>query len=636
MNQNLTRRAERELWGHPVGLYILFMTEMWERFSYYGMRGILVLYLVSVTHGANPGLGWTHTHALALYGWYTMLVYVACIPGGIIADKLLGQKDTVLIGGILLTIGHSVLAIKAMWAFYLGLVLIVLGVGLLKANISTMVGGLYQKGDIRRDKGFSIFYMGINSGALMATLFVGWLGTTVGWHDGFGAAGIGMFIGLLIYTWGRRFLKKVGNRLTKEQQGKGASFGDLFKNLLKTRVPLIVTAVLVAFSLYWMIFQSISYGLLYIFISLVAGMMLMIFRDLDTKVMRDRYIVIIITFLMTIVFWGAYEQAGGLLTIYASEKTDRVIHWLNFTIPAPWFLTFNPIYIIIFAVPVAGFWARRKLKGHQASSLFKMAVGIIIMGLGFIFMAFASLQYQSAGASAMIWLILCYFFNTIGELSSSPVSLSFITKLSPVKYGSIMMGLYFAATGFGNKVAGMIGELSQGEPIRMEITASESELASYVKNLDKILEDGEGFSFGTVVYPQDGKFSAIDTTDGKSVLGLLSFDIAGREAEITHTLEEEGATKSNPYHAIFRFKRNPDVTESVTNGKINYIGEFVIDELQTQREFKTFIGIVAFTLVFGILIILFIKPINRLTHGLEDNEHELSEGELAEEQSVIE
>ncbi len=621
MERSLVDRSKRELWGHPVGLYFLFMTEMWERFSYYGMRGILVLYLVQVTNSVNPGLGWTHANALALYGWYTMLVYVACIPGGIIADKLLGQKDTVLIGGILLTLGHSILAVKAMWAFYTGLILIVLGVGLLKANISTMVGGLYKKGDIRRDKGFSIFYMGINSGSLMATLIVGWLGTTKGWHVGFGVAGVGMFVGLLVYIWGRRFLKTVGNRLTNKEQGEGATFADLFKNLLKTKLQLGITGLLVICSLYWMVAESVAYGLLYVFISLVVGMMLMMYKDLDTKVMKDRFIIIIITFLMTIVFWAAYEQAGGLLTIYASEKTNRMVNWLNFKVPAPWFLTFNPIFIILFAVPVAGFWAARKLKGHQASSIYKMAMGIIIMGLGFLFMVFASLQFQSAGYSAMFWLILCYFFNTIGELSSSPVSLSFITKLSPVKYGSIMMGLYFAATGFGNKVAGLVGELSQGEPTQIELKASKPELSPYVKNLDSLLLQKQNFVINTALYPQDGQFEAVDTANGSSVLGLIAFRSHVDEEDIMKTLKENGITKAHPYHASFKFKIDPNAKEAITKGQINYGGVFIIDEIQTKLEFRTFVGITIFTVLFGFLVIVFIKPINRLTHGVEKDEH---------------
>lgn len=620
MPQNLTQKTQRELWGHPVGLYILFLTEMWERFSYYGMRAILVLYLVQETTAANPGLGWTNGQALALYGWYTMLVYVACIPGGIVADKLLGQKDTVLIGGILLTMGHGILAVDAMWAFYSGLILIVLGVGLLKANISTMVGGLYPQGDIRRDKGFTIFYIGINTGSLLSTLIVGYLGTHIGWHVGFGTAGVAMLLGLLIYTWGRRYLKGVGNRITKEE-ATGATFGALFGNLFKAPLQLIITIILILFSLYWLAFHSVAYGFLFIFISLVVGMMLMIYKDLTSRIMKDRYVVMLLAFLMTIVFWGAYEQAGGLMTIYASEKTDRMIEWLHFEVPAPWFLSANPLFIILFGVLVANFWAKRKLKGKEANSIFKMASGIIIMGLGFVFMAMASKQFEATGSSAMYWLILAYLFHTIGELSSSPVALSFITKLSPVKYGSIMMGLYFAATGFGNKLAGIVGEVSQGEPTRIEITAPKQEVMALLKEDKEQLMKGENFSIKTELYPVNGQLMAVDAGTGKSVLDLIAFEKLENKKEITRLLEENQITKANPYHATFKFEKNADAKKAFTGDKLNYYGMFTIDEVQTKLEFKTFVGITIFTAIFGLLIILMLKPLKRLTHGVEDAEH---------------
>ena len=209
--------VQKEIFGHPVGLFILFFTEMWERFSYYGMRAILVLYLVRSTTDSNAGLGWTNAEALQLYGWYTMLVYVASIPGGWIADNLLGQKKAVLYGGILLVAGHSILAIEELWAFYTGLGLIIAGVGMLKPNISTMVGGLYKKGDIRRDKGFTIFYIGINVGAFLSSLIVGTVGEVYGWHYGFGLAGIGMALGLIQYLAGQKYLKGVGDFLGTSQ-----------------------------------------------------------------------------------------------------------------------------------------------------------------------------------------------------------------------------------------------------------------------------------------------------------------------------------------------------------------------------------------------------------------------------------
>jgi POT family proton-dependent oligopeptide transporter len=399
---------EKEIFGHPIGLYVLFFTEMWERFSYYGMRAILVLYLVAETTEGNAGLGWTNGEALALYGWYTMLVYVASIPGGWIADKFLGQKKSVLYGGILLVAGHSILAIEELWAFYSGLGLIILGVGLLKPNISTMVGGLYKQGDIRRDKGFTIFYIGINLGAFLSSLIVGYVGEVHGWHYGFGLAGIGMTLGLVQYLLGQKYLKNVGN-FYGDSENK--------EELEAMKKPL-------------------------------------------TKIEKDRVIVLFISFLLVIVFWGAFEQAGGLMNIYAKENTNRML--MGWEVPASWFQSLNAMFIIFLGTSVALYWANRKLKGKVSTSLFKMIIGLIIMGTGFFFMSAAAAEFNSTGASAMYWLVLAYLFHTIGELCISPVALSYITKLAPVKYASLMMGVYFAMTGFGNKLAGLLGESAEG------------------------------------------------------------------------------------------------------------------------------------------------------------------------------
>ncbi|QED38194.1 MFS transporter [Antarcticibacterium arcticum] len=453
---------QKELFGHPVGLFILFFTEMWERFSYYGMRAILVLYLVSATTEGNAGLGWTSAEALVLYGWYTMLVYVVSIPGGILADKVFGQKKAVLIGGIILVIGHGILAVEEMWAFYSGLGLIIAGVGLLKPNISTMVGGLYREGDIRRDKGFTIFYIGINLGAFLSSIIVGTVGEVYGWHYGFGLAGIAMAFGLMVYLWGQKYLTNVGNLLSKVERDEGASLGSLFTDLFRSPKQLVITVILFAGSLWGMYAMGIAYGLLFIFLTLVVAMMMMVYKDLTSQVMKDRYVVMLLSFILVIVFWGAFEQAGGLMNIYAMEKTDRMIPFnlpfgIGAEVPASWFQSLNAMFIIIFGVLVANFWAKRKLKNKEASSIFKMATGVIIMGLGFVFMVFAAMEFEAQGASAMYWLVLAYLLHTIGELCSSPVALSFITKLSPVKYASLMMGVYFAATGLGNKVAGTLG-----------------------------------------------------------------------------------------------------------------------------------------------------------------------------------
>ncbi len=398
---------QQTLWGHPKGLYILFFTELWERFSYYGMRAILVLYLTAKTEDLNAGLGWDNVSALQLYGWYTMLVYAMSVPGGLLADRLLGQKKTVMLGGILLCIGHFILAFDSIVAFYSGLVFIIMGVGALKPNISSMVGSLYRKGDGRRDTAFTIFYVGINIGAFSAPLLVGYVGEVINWHYGFGLAGIGMAIGQIVYIFGLRYLKGIGDFLPhKIHEGTNK------------KVKL-------------------------------------------TSVEKDRMIVLLLSFIIVIVFWGAYEQAGGLMNLYAKEKIDRFM-W-GFEVPASFLQSLHAFYVILIGAPMAWFWVQWQKKGWESSSLFKMGLGTIITGFGFILLAGAAMQTLESidGKASIYWLFGAYFLHVVGELSISPVALSFITKMSPAKYVSFMMGAYFLATGIASKIAGLIGEAAQ-------------------------------------------------------------------------------------------------------------------------------------------------------------------------------
>ena len=455
-NSNILANQKQFL-GHPVGLYILFLTETWERFSYYGMRAILVLYLVGEVGIENAGLGWSNEDALALYGWYTMFVYVASIPGGIIADKILGQKKSVFVGGMLLVAGHSVLAIEAMWAFYTGLVLIVMGVGMLKPNISTMVGGLYPKEEQnRRDIGFYIFYMGINLGAAASALIVGYIGETIGWHYGFGLAGIGMAFGQLTYWYGQRYLTHVGNLVIDERDESEKTDSNLIFSIFKSNNSLVGFMITFALGMFiWLYNDSLNYGLLAMGLAFAVGVAIVVYND-GNKIEKDRILVTYLSFLIIIVFWGSFEQAGGLLNVYAKQKTDLLIG--NFLVPASWFQSVNAIFILIFATIVGSFWVWWRNRKRESSSLFKMAIGVIIMGWGFFFMSAASMQYETEGLSSMHWLVLAYLFHTIGELCASPVALSFITKLAPDRWMAFMMGAYFAATGLGNKVAGLLGE----------------------------------------------------------------------------------------------------------------------------------------------------------------------------------
>lgn len=504
MAENTIEKKEPKFFGHPMGLAILFFTEMWERFSYYGMRGLLVLFLISsvwsditnnteVTGGnsdfplaqpesmikisadqgksieiksdaegiwnftpssnieslglehsmgdvnldikyttiqgesfqgqhtlqdAGPwqGYDWTRDFSLLIYGIYTMLVYVMSIPGGIIADKLLGQKKSVMIGGGLLVIGQLMLAFHPQVLFFTGLGVIILGVGLLKPNISTMVGGLYRDGDRRRDAGFTIFYMGINLGAFLAGIIVSLVAAKWGWHYGFVLAGFGMLLGQVVFILGLKHLKHVGNMETKDEK--------------ESRKAKLATEGKKSFS----------------------------------KEEWDRIIVLSISFVIVIVFWMAFEQAGGLMNIYTDTITDRK------GIPAAVFQSLNAAYIMIFGGIVAALWLGLSKKGIKLSAITKMGIGTIVMGLGYLFMVAASseAEYERIGEtinvtkkSGVHWLLFAYLFHTLGELALSPVALSFITKVAPKRIVASMMGVYFAATGLANFLASWVGRQAE-------------------------------------------------------------------------------------------------------------------------------------------------------------------------------
>ncbi|XOV67670.1 MAG: peptide MFS transporter [Fluviicola sp.] len=600
MSQTPPVSSEKTILGHPTGLFVLFFTEMWERFSYYGMRGLLTVYIAtSATQlvDEGPGLGWSGKDALWLYGWYTMLVYVMSIPGGIIADRWLGQKKTVLIGGFLLCAGHGTMAIPNETAFFVGLLLIILGVGALKPNISTMVGGLYPQGDERRDKGFTIFYIGINVGAFLASISVGFVAYYWGWHAGFGLAGIGMLLGQIVYLLGLKHLKHVGNFIGKSENPEE-------KAAMKR--PL-------------------------------------------TKIEKDRVIVLVLSFLIIIVFWSAFEQAGGLMNLYTDVKVDRTIG--STEIPTAVFQSLNAGYIIILGMFVAGFWVWWKRKGRESSSLFKMALGTIIMGLGFVFMMFASQEAagENFGKASMFWIFMAYLFHTVGELCASPVSLSFITKLAPLKYASIMMGVYFAATGFGNKLAGSIGEASQLEPYTGELVASvekmneiteETKYEYRLNGKDITIEDHPinqdmNIKFKSVLYPENGEVIFVEYKEGTSLTQIMEFDKETKQRLLAE-LKDLGATERNPMHARLLFEKDEEAVKDSDNkgdGK-DYGVSFVIEETQNKQEFKIFTWIVIYTVAFGILLIIFLKRLKKLTHGAEDNEgtaYEEAEGfELAD------
>lgn len=580
-----TLKQDNLILGHPKGLFILFFTELWERFSYYGMRALLTLYVATSATAVDPGLGMSSKDAIWLYGWYTMLVYVASIPGGWIADKYIGQKKAVMYGGFLLCLGHGILAINSPIAFFSGLILIILGVGALKPNISTMVGGLYPKGDPRRDSGFTIFYIGINIGAFMSSLIVGVIAYKYGWHYGFGLAGIGMLFGQAVFIYGQKYLTEVGNFLGNSKNQEDSQLMNK---------PL-------------------------------------------TNIEKDRVIVLLISFLIVIVFWGAFEQAGGLMNLYTEAKVDRYIG-LTFLeeVPAAVFQSLNAGYIIIFGTIVGAFWIWMKKKNYESSSLFKMALGTIIMGLGFIFMMFASIEASSEefGKAAMYWIFLAYFFHTIGELCASPVALSFITKLSPVKYASFMMGVYFAATGFGNKLAAGIGEASQIEEYKGELIISKENIFEFIKKdsieIKKII-DGDRRIIDVYDYPinLDKNFSIKSKlkvendnviiseylNEGRVLNNLFDIDSISKNNLIQYLKSDKS---KEIYHANLLFEKDLDNESNVLGDGKNYKLSFVVEEQQSDQEYKIFTFLTFFTVAFGFLVLLFLRKLKKLTHGAEE------------------
>jgi POT family proton-dependent oligopeptide transporter len=437
--------------GHPRGLATLFFTEFWERFSYYGMRALLILYMTAAV--AQGGLGFDAARAGAIYGLYTAFVYLLALPGGWIADRLLGQRRSVLIGGIIIAAGHFCLAFHGLNTFFLGLVLIVVGTGFLKPNVSTMVGELYPEGGARRDAGFSIFYMGINLGAFVAPLVCGYLGQRVDWHAGFAAAGVGMVLGVIQYSLGGRHLGTAG---LLPNAGGDPSANKNVKIALGGFAALLVLIV----ALVWSGSIPISVGrlanysgvaivtlaLLYLIFQLVAG-------GLD-PVEKKRMIVIFVLFIFSALFWSGFEQAGSSLNLFADRNTDRVV--LGRDIPASTLQAINPLLIISLAPVFAWLWISLARRGKEPSSPAKFTFGLILLGLGFAVMSWASVLSANGTLVSPMWLILTYLLHTGGELCLSPVGLSTVTKLAPHRKVGQMMGVWFMSISLGNLIAGLV------------------------------------------------------------------------------------------------------------------------------------------------------------------------------------
>lgn len=409
------RTRESLFAGHPKQLGPLFFTELWERFSYYGMRAILILYMTSAA--AQGGLGFADKDASSLYGTYTMAVYLTALPGGLIADYVTGARRAVFLGGIIIACGHFAMVFHSLTFFYLGLSLIALGTGLLKPNISAMVGGLYREDDPRRDSGFSIFYMGINIGALAAPLVIGYLAKAesfkrflssmgmnpaMSWHWGFGAAGVGMIVGLVVYLWNSKTLAGVGDKVKTRSQRKKDEAEDAARPAL-------------------------------------------------TRGDWKRIAAIFIFFIFTILFWGAYEQKGASLNLFADRLTRTEIFGWKF--PAPYLQSLTPAFVIMLTPVFSILWIR--LKDRQPSSPVKFTLGLLFIGVAYLLMIPAAML-TAQGRVSFLWLVGLYFLEVCGEMCLSPVGLSTVTKLSPPKLVGIMMGVWFLASSFGSKLAGYL------------------------------------------------------------------------------------------------------------------------------------------------------------------------------------
>ena len=442
---------------HPKGLYVLFFAEMWERFSYYGMRAILLLFLLDNIKG---GMAMSAAEGTAIYGLYTASVYLLTLPGGWLADNILGQKKAIWYGGIVIMLGHIILAIPAGSAiFFLGLSTVAIGTGLLKPNISSIVGELYPEGGARRDAAFSIFYMGINLGSFLGIAIVGYLGEKVNWHMGFGAAAVGMLLGLIVFRYGSAtHLQGLGEvPSAKEASEEVAPSSNSNKMLGYGLIALLVVFLVVlqtTGTINMTTAQGLAQGAGIIIVSISAAYFLFILVAGGlTRVEKYRVGVLIILFLAIALFWAGYEQAGTSLQIFAERHTQRMIG--GWEVPSSWFQNFQPTFVLIFAPVLASLWISLSSKNRNPSIPVKFAMGLILLGLSFFVMVAASNIAVQGELASPFFLTFTYFLHTIGELCVSPVGLSSYTKLAPKRYVSQLMGIWFVGASLGNLIAGL-------------------------------------------------------------------------------------------------------------------------------------------------------------------------------------
>jgi proton-dependent oligopeptide transporter, POT family len=444
---------DTRFFGHPRGLSTLFFTEMWERFSYYGMRALLVLFMTAAP--AAGGLGFDAVTAGAIYGLYTSMVYMMTLPGGWIADRLIGPQRAVFVGGCLIASGHFSMAVPSLTTFYLGLVLIVIGTGLLKGNVSVIVGRLYGQHDSRRDAGYSIFYMGINTGAFVAPLVCGYLGQRVSWHIGFAAAGVGMVLGLIQYMYGRKFLGDAGRY--PADPGSPAAFAKQKREAATAIAVGVGILVLFGLGVYLQVIPvtavQISDAAGFMLLGLSLGFFAWVFMSGGwTRVERNHLILIGVLFVGYALFASSFEQAGSTLNLFADRNTNTTLFGYSF--PSSWFQSVNALFVILFAPVFAWLWVKMGRSGNEPGPVLKFAFGLLLVGAGFAVLIPPAYRAEAGTLVGPGWLILTYLLHTWGELALSPVGLSAMSKLAPVRIGGLVMGVWFLGTSVGNYVGG--------------------------------------------------------------------------------------------------------------------------------------------------------------------------------------
>jgi len=445
--------ANEGFFGHPIGLRTLFLTEMWERMSYYGMRALLVLYMTGALTGFNPGLGWSSIEAQAIYGIYVGMVYFMVIPGGWLADNILGHQKAVLYGAIIIALGHFTLALPLEQTFFLGLIFVVLGTGLLKGNISSIVGKLYKDEDDRRESGYTIFYMAINIGSTLGFLVCSYLGEKIGWHWGFGAAGFGMAFGVIQFIRSRNLLGSAGAEPNALDEVKRS------KLVFRTKISLVLMVLVILgglFGIYTVDARAFAEGFYY-FLCFVAGtyfLYLYFFAGLNGSEKKN-LVLLSLLFIGAAAFWSGFDQSASSLSIFARDYTDLSVS--GYIIPIGWLQFANPIFVVIFAPIFAGTWMHLARKNLNPSLPIKFALGLVLMAISFMVMLYAVDLAIVSSPVGMRWLIITYLLQTWGELTLSPVGLAAFSKYSPKKYIGQMFGLWFTASAIGGVLAGLLG-----------------------------------------------------------------------------------------------------------------------------------------------------------------------------------